>query len=77
MNENEMSFEQSMKRLEEIVISLEKGDAPLQDALKLFEEGAGLLRRCTEQLEQAEQKVVLLQKGAGGAPVEMPFAEEA
>jgi exodeoxyribonuclease VII small subunit len=67
------SFEQSMERLEKIIASLEKGDAPLQDALRLFEEGAGLLRSCTEILDQAEQTIVTLQKGMSGAPVEAPF----
>ncbi len=69
------NFEQSMERLEKIITSLEKGDAPLQDALAWCEEGAGLLRSCTEILDQAEQTIVTLQKGTSGAPVETPFAE--
>ena len=52
---------------------LEKGDAPLSESLGLFEEGTGLVKRCTEQLEQAEQRVVQLRKSADGSPEELPF----
>lgn len=68
-----LSFEQSMARLEEIVSLMEKGDAPLEQALALFEEGSKLLRECTGQLDQAEQKVTLLTAGRDGEPVEEPF----
>jgi exodeoxyribonuclease VII small subunit len=71
-----LDFEGSMARLEEIVSLLERGDAPLEQAMTLFEEGAKLLRECTKQLEQAEQKVTLLTAGEDGQPVEQPFAEE-
>ena len=67
------SFEQQIQRLEEIVTALEKGDAPLADSLKLFEEGTKLIASCSGQLDQAEQQVVKLMKGADGAPVELPF----
>ncbi len=69
----EKSFEQSLQRLDEIVRLLEKGDAPLSESLGLFEEGTGLVKRCTEQLEQAEQRVVQLRKSADGSPEELPF----
>ena len=68
-----MSFEQSVDRLQEIVAALEKGDAPLADSLKLFEEGTKLVSSCTAMLEQAEQKVVKLVKSADGTPTEEPF----
>jgi len=67
------SFEQSLTRLDEIVRALEKGDAPLAESLGLFEEGAGLVKSCTEQLEQAQQRVVQLRKSADGSPEELPF----
>lgn len=70
----EKTFEQSLQRLEEIVKLLEKGDAPLAESLGLFEEGAGLVKACSAQLDEAEQKVVQLRKGADGAPEELPFA---
>ena len=55
MDEQELSFEQSMQRLEQIVRQLEKGDAPLEDAMKLFTEGTSLAARCQFMLEQAEK----------------------
>lgn len=68
-----LSFEGAMARLEEIVSLLEKGDAPLEQAMTLFEEGARLLRECTRQLDEAEQKVTLLTAGEAEEIVEEPF----
>ena len=76
MSAKKATFEQQLARLEEIVAELEKGDAPLTDSLTLFEEGTKLISACTKQLDQAEQQVVKLMKGADGAPVELPFAEK-
>lgn len=69
-----LNFEGSMARLEEIVSLLERGDAPLDQAMALFEEGAKLLRECTKQLDEAEQRVTLLTAGKDGEIVEEPFA---
>ena len=66
-------FEENMQRLEQIVRMLEKGDAPLEDAMKLFEEGTKLIKSCDTMLNKAEKKVVSLSKGADGAPVETEF----
>ena len=71
-----LDFEQSMARLEEIVGLLERGDAPLDEAMALFEEGAKLMLECTKRLDQAEQKVTLLTAGPDGQPEEHPFGEE-
>ena len=71
----QQSFEQSLARLDEIVRHLEKGDLPLSDSLALFEEGTGLLAQCNQMLEEAEQKVVKLRKGADRQPEELPFEE--
>ena len=71
-----LDFEGSMARLEEIVSLLERGDAPLEQAMTLFEEGAKLLRECTSQLDQAELTVTLLTAGEDGQPVEEPFQGE-
>ncbi len=71
-----LTFEQSLGRLDEIVRLLEKGDRPLDEALALFEEGTGLAKSCQKRLDAAEQKVVKLQKGPDGEPVESPFLEE-
>lgn len=74
--EKSKQFEASLARLEEIVRQMERGDVPLDQALSLFEEGTGLVRSCTKQLDEAELKVVRLMKGPDGAPVEMEFSEE-
>ena len=76
MSAKKLTFEQGIDRLEQIVMLLERGDAPLADSLALFEEGTKLVAACSKQLDQAEQKVVKLMKGADGAPVELPFEEE-
>lgn len=68
------TFEESMDRLETIVSQMEKGNVPLEEALRLFEEGTGLIRACSKQLDDAELKVVQLMKGPDGAPVETEFA---
>jgi exodeoxyribonuclease VII small subunit len=70
-----LSFEEAMKRLEEIVSHLEKGDIPLEESIRLFEEGSGLLALCSSQLEEAEQKVMLLERGSGEETEEIPFEE--
>lgn len=70
----EMSFEQAMDRIDEIVRALETGDAPLAESLAMFEEGAGLIRVCEKYLNDAEQKVVKLRPSADGTPEEIPFA---
>ena len=56
----QMSFEQAMDRLEEIVKKLESGDGSLDQALTLFEEGSKLAGACTAMLDQAKQKVTKL-----------------
>ena len=74
MAEKKISFEQAMKRLEEIVTALEKGEAPLEESLALFEEGSKLLRQCTGLLDKAEQKVNILLNAQSGE--EAPFESE-
>ena len=73
MDKNTMSFEESIRRLEEIVRSLERGETTLTDSLKLYEEGAVLLSRCSEMLDDAEQRVMKLRKRSDGTPEELPF----
>ncbi len=67
------TFEESLKRLEEIVKRLEEGDLPLEDSLTIFEEGMKLSRYCMEKLDEIERKVVLLLKDAEGEPREEEF----
>lgn len=70
------SFEEALKRLEEIVRQMEQGSVSLEESLRLFEEGTALVRRCGTQLDEAELKVVRLMKGPDGEPVEMEFEHD-
>ena len=76
MAAKKLTFEQSLARLDEIVRHLEKGDLPLSDSLTLFEEGTAPLTSASKMLDEAEQKVVKLRKGADRQPEELPFEEE-
>ena len=57
---SEITFEQAMSRLEQIVAALEGGRCTLDDSLKLFEEGTRLTVFCSKQLKEAEQKIIKL-----------------
>lgn len=76
MEQEKIEFEDQMKRLEEIVLTLEKGEAPLDTLLSLYTEGAGLVKACNELLDNAEQTIARLSKGADGLPQESPFEAE-
>ncbi len=69
------SFEQSLHRLEEIVLRLEQGNLPLDESLSLYEEGMGAYRRCQEMLQRAEVKVRKLVETLEGELKEEPFGE--
>ncbi len=60
MSKTELSFEQAMEQLEQIVSKLENGDVPLETAIELFQEGMELSRLCGGKLEQVEQKIEML-----------------
>lgn len=70
MDENknkDIPFEEAIKRLEALVKELEGGSAPLDESLKLFEEGVRLVSSCKEQLDKAEQRVrFLMENGSDG-----------
>lgn len=66
MAETSKSFEASMERLETIVRQLEQGNAPLEESLKLFQEGTALVQSCAKLLDSAEQEIVKLTKTADG-----------
>jgi exodeoxyribonuclease VII small subunit len=70
------NFETSIKRLEEIVHELEKGDLPLEESLKIFEEGMNLIKFCSEKLEEVEQKVTMLVKEGESRYVHQNFQIE-
>lgn len=61
----EPKFEDQLKRLEQIVDQLETKEVPLDDSLKLFEEGVRLARTCQKTLEDAKRKVEILVKDSG------------
>ena len=77
MTESTLTFEQQLERLDAIVRQLERGDAPLDRSLALFEEGTALIRSCGALLDAAEQTVVRIKMGADGAPIEQQFEAEA
>lgn len=70
-----MSFEAAMQRLEQIVRTLERGDAALEDSLKLFQEGTALVKRCSGLLENAQMEVRKIVPAPDGTPREEPFAD--
>ena len=72
----EKKFETAMARLEEIVQKLEQGDLPLEQSLKLFEEGIRLSRICNKRLEEAERKVEILLKDKAGSLKAQPLEEQ-
>jgi exodeoxyribonuclease VII small subunit len=63
------SFEDALKRLEEIVRELEKGDIGIDEALVLFEEGTGLTKLCARKLANVEKRVEILKKNEKGEEV--------
>ena len=69
----ELTFEAALSRLEEIVHSLDGGEAPLDESLSLFEEGVKLVKLCSGKLDAAEQKVKILTKGEDGKPALADF----
>jgi exodeoxyribonuclease VII small subunit len=66
-------FEDALNKLEKIVSKLEEGDIPLEESLKLFEEGIRLSRFCNQKLDEAGKKVEILLKGKNGMPKAHPF----
>ena len=70
------SFEEALKRLEEVLESLEHGELNLEESVKAFEEGVGLVRFCHDKLDEVERRVELLLKDEAGRFVTKPFPEE-
>ena len=73
MNQQNKTFEESMARLEQIVRAMERGDAPLEESLKLFQEGTELVRSCNRLLDEAQLQVKKIMTAADGSPVEEEF----
>jgi len=66
-------FEDALARLEAIVKGLEDGDLPLEESLRLFEEGVSLTRQCAARLEEAQKRIDLLSRNDEGLPKLVPF----
>ena len=76
MNEKNKSFEQNMARLEQIVRAMERGDVPLEESLKLFQEGTKLVHSCNKLLDDAQLQVKKIMTAPDGSPVEEEFVDE-
>lgn len=71
-----ISFEKSLKQLEEIVQEIESGNLPLEKAMKKFEEGIKLSKYCSEKLDETEKKISILLHDNNGDITEKPFMPE-
>lgn len=69
MNQQNASFESNMQRLEQIVRALERGDVPLEESLKLFQEGTALVQDCGKLLDDAQLQVQKVLTAADGTPI--------
>lgn len=65
---SKLSFEESIKRLKDIVESIEQGEIPLQDSLEQYERGMGLIKHCRGILQQAETRIEKISKTELEAP---------
>jgi exodeoxyribonuclease VII small subunit len=70
------TFEQMMGRLEELVAHLERGDMPLEESIRAFEEGIRLVKQCTSVLGEAEQRIQRLTAEGAGLAETPPLEEE-
>ncbi|HKT13363.1 MAG TPA: exodeoxyribonuclease VII small subunit [Terriglobia bacterium] len=70
------TFEKNIEKLDAIVRQLEDADLPLEKALQIYEEGMRLSEVCQKQLQEAEGRIQVLMKRAGGKIVAEPFAPE-
>lgn len=69
MNERNKTFEESMSRLEQIVRAMEQGNVPLEESLKLFQEGTELVRSCGKLLDDAQLQIQKVITAPDGSPV--------
>lgn len=68
-----LSFEQAIERLEQIVAEMEGAELPLEEVLKKYEEGTRLVRFCSQKLDEAEKKIELLSHKTDGSVELRPF----
>ena len=76
MNQQNATFESNMQRLEQIVRAMERGDVPLEESLKLFQEGTELVRKCGQLLDDAQLQVQKVMAAADGSPVMEDISDE-
>ena len=76
MSKKSKTFEESMNRLEQIVRAMERGDVPLEESLKLFQEGTELVQTCTKLLDDAQLQIKKVMTAAAGSPVMEEFSDE-
>ena len=77
MNQENKTFEENMRRLEQIVRAMERGDVALEESLNLFKEGTELVRSCGKLLDEAELQVKMVMTTQDGTPVLEDFAHDA
>lgn len=77
MSKKNVTFEEKMQRLEQIVRQMEQGDVPLEESLKLFREGTELVESCGKLLDEAEMLVTKVSVGPDGEPAEEAFFDDA
>ena len=73
MSQNNPTFEDNMKRLEQIVRAMERGEVPLEESLKMFQEGTELVRSCSKILNEAQLMVKKIASAPDGSPTEEDF----
>ncbi len=76
MSETKMTFEAAMQRLEQIVRTMERGDAPLEESLKLFQEGTELVKSCAKLLDDAQLQIQKVLTAPDGTPVMEEVSDE-
>ena len=76
MSQKNPTFEENMQRLEQIVRAMERGEVPLEESLKLFQEGTELVRVCGKLLDEAQLQVKKIAVAEDGCPVEETFDAE-
>ena len=72
-DEDVLDYEAALARLDEVLLALEDGRVPLEEAIALYERGVRLVRRCSALLAGAERRITELSQGPEGTVVELPF----
>jgi exodeoxyribonuclease VII small subunit len=76
MSDEDLTFEDALDELEEVVARLESGDLPLEETLELYERGQMLAARCEDALDAAELRLEKLRPAPGGGYESVPFDAE-